>query len=124
MDQQHRESANVREDFDELRCHYSGEGNIIRRLATADRLRETLQYKSECELSFNTLLNKMQKTFKIFRDEGEPMANSTQVHELFRRVQHPQLQDRFKAITVRAELDGIAYLEAADHLTAAVSKMI
>ena len=52
------------------------------------------------------------------------MANSTQVCELFRRVQHPQLQDRFKAITVRAELDGIAYLEAADHLTAAVSKMI
>ena len=59
--------------------------------------------------------------FKIFHDEEEPMDNSTQVRELFRRVQHPQLQDTAKAIEVRAELDGIKYLEAANHLTAAIS---
>ena len=51
------------------------------------------------------------------------MANSTQVHELFRRVQHPQLQDTVKDLEVRDELYGITYLEAANHLTSDLSKM-
>ena len=51
------------------------------------------------------------------------MADSTQVHELLRMVQHPQLQDTVKALEVRPDLGGITYLEAANHLTAAVSKM-
>ena len=58
-------------------------------------------------LSFNTFLERMQKMFNIFRDEKENMADSTQVCELFRGVQHPQLQDTFKALEVRSDLDGI-----------------
>ena len=61
--------------------------------------------------------------FNIFRDEEEPMAESTQVRELFRRVQQPQLQDTVTDLEFRADLDGIKYSEADDHLTAAVSKM-
>ena len=61
--------------------------------------------------------------FNIFRDEGEEMADSTQVRELFKRVQHPQLLDTVKALEVRADLDGISYTKAANHLTASVSKM-
>ena len=51
------------------------------------------------------------------------MADSTQVRELFRRVQHPQIQDTVKALEVRADLDSITPSEAANHLTAAVSKI-
>ena len=75
-------------------------------------------------LYFNTFLYRMKKILIIFRDEGEPMADNTQVRELFRRVQHHQLQDKFKALDVRAELDGITYSEAANNLTSAVSKML
>ena len=51
------------------------------------------------------------------------MEYSTQVRELFRRVQHPQIQYTVKAIEVRDDLDGITYSEAATHLTAAVFKI-
>ena len=51
------------------------------------------------------------------------MADSTQVRELFRRFQHPHLQDMVKALEVRSDLDGIKYSEAANHLTAADSKI-
>ena len=51
------------------------------------------------------------------------MADSTQVSELFRRVQHPQLQYMVKALEVRADLDVIKYSEATNHLTAAVSNI-
>ena len=65
----------------------------------------------------------MQRMFNIFCNEGEPMADSTQVHELFRRVQHPYRKDTVKDLEVRADLDGITYLEAANHLTDAVSNI-
>ena len=51
------------------------------------------------------------------------MSDSTQVRKLFRRVQHPQLQDTVKALEFRSYLDGIKYSEAANHLITAVSNM-
>ena len=51
------------------------------------------------------------------------MADSTQVCEVFRRVQHSHLQDTVKALKVRADLDVITYLEAANRLTDSVSNM-
>ena len=51
------------------------------------------------------------------------MSDSTQVRKLFRRVQHPQLQDTVKALEFRSYLDGIKYSEAANHLTAPVLKI-
>ena len=74
-------------------------------------------------LSLKTFLHRMQKMFSIFRDKGGQMVDITQVRKLFRRVKHPQLQDMVKAIEFRADLDGITYSEAANHLTTAVSKM-
>ena len=51
------------------------------------------------------------------------MADITQVREIFRMVQHPQLQDTFKALEVRADLDVITYSYSDNHLTSSVSKM-
>ena len=51
----------------------------------------------------------MKKMFNIFRNEGETMADSTQVRELFRRVEQNQLQDTVKDLEVRADLYGITY---------------
>ena len=81
-----KKHSNGRDEFDALRLHYSGEGNFIRQLITTDILQEKLHYKSKRVLSFNKFLDRMQKVFNIFRDEGEPMVNSTRVRELFRRV--------------------------------------
>ena len=51
------------------------------------------------------------------------MEKSTQVPEILRKVQHPKLQDKVKALEVRADFIGITHSEAANHLTYAVSKM-
>ena len=61
--------------------------------------------------------------FNIFRDKGVPMDDITQVHELFKRVQHPQLQDTVKDLEVRYGLDGITHSEVDNYLTASVSKI-
>ena len=54
-----------------LREHYSGEGNASRRIATAERMRESLHYKSECSLAFSFFLDRMQCMFNIYEEEQE-----------------------------------------------------
>ena len=115
--------VNGRRDMEALCNHYGGEGNKSRRIATAEKLRESLNYKSECSLPFSTSLDRMQKMFNIFKEEGEQLTENAKVRELFKCVQHTQLQDTVKALRVRYDLDGITYTEAANHLTAAVSEL-
>ena len=112
--------VNRRRDMEALRNHYGGEGNASRRIATAEKLRESLHYKSEHSLPFSTFLDRMQKMFKILKEEVEQLKENANVWELFNHVQHMQLLDTVKALRVCYDLDGITYTEAANHLTAAV----
>ena len=112
-----------RRDMEALCNHYGGEGNASRRIATAEKLRESLHYKSERSLPFSTLLVMLQKMFNIFKEEGEQLTENAKVRELFKHVQHTQLQDTVKALHVRYDLDGITYTEAANHHTATVSEL-
>ena len=89
----------------------------------AEKLRDSLHYKSEHSLPFSTFLDRMQKMFNIFKEEGEQLTENGKDRELFKCVQHMQLQDTVKALFVRFDLDGITYTEAANHLTAAVSEL-
>ena len=78
--------------------HYSGEGNASRRVATAERMREGLHYKNKRSLAFSIFLDRMQKMFNIYEEEGEEFTENAKLRELFKRVQHPQLQDTVKAL--------------------------
>ena len=106
-----------------LRNHYGGEGNASQCIATAEKLRKTLHYKSERSMPFSTFLDRMQKMFNIFQKEGEELTENAKVRELLKHVQNNQLQDTVKALQVRFDLDGISYTEAANHLTSAVSEL-
>ena len=81
-----------------LRNHYGGKGNASRRIATAEKLRETLHYKSERSMPFSTFLDRMQKMFNIFQEEGEELTKNAKVCELLKCVQNNQLQDTVKAL--------------------------
>ena len=48
-------------DMMALREHYSGEGNASRHIATAERMRESLHYKSERSIAFSVFLDRMQR---------------------------------------------------------------
>ena len=74
-----------------LRDHFSGEGNATCRIAEADRLKESLFYKSERSLSFETFLTKCQKMFNIYEKEKEPMEEDAKIRFLFKKVNHPSL---------------------------------
>jgi RNA polymerase-interacting CarD/CdnL/TRCF family regulator len=63
---------NRRADMIALRNQYSGEqGNTSRRIAAAEKLRDTLHYKKERALPFSTFLDKLQKMFNILEEENK-----------------------------------------------------
>ena len=59
----------------------------------------------------------------IYKEEGEEFTENAKLCELFKWVQHPQLQDTIKALKVRFDMGGIMYAQAANHLTTAVSEL-
>jgi hypothetical protein len=115
---------NGRADMIALRNHYSGEGNTSRRIATAEKLRETLHYKNERALPFSTFLDKLQKMFNIFEEENEEITEPAKVRMLLQKVQHPQLQTSVDALRVRSAIDGrLTFTVCANHLSAQVSEL-
>ena len=102
--------ANGRREMLALRVHYSGEGNSSRCIATAEWMREGLHYKNERSLTFSIFLDRMQKMFNIYEEEGEEFTENAKLRELFKRVQHAQLQDTVKALKVRFDMEGITYI--------------
>ena len=51
------------------------------------------------------------------------MTENAKLQELFKRTKHMQLIESVKALEVRYDMDGLTYTQAANHLTAAVSKL-
>ena len=112
-----------RRDMIALHNHYGGEGNASHRITIAERMRDNLHYRSECTLSFSIFLDRMQHMFNIYEEEDEPLTEKAKVRELFKRVQHRDLQETIKALKVRFDLEGLTYTQAANHITAAVSEL-
>ena len=65
-----------RRDMMALWEHYSGEGNTGRRIATAERMRESLHYESERSLAFSIFLDRMHRMFNIYKEEQEEFSEN------------------------------------------------
>ena len=74
-------------------------------------------------MPWETFLDRMQKMFNIYKEEGEEMTENARLRELFKRTNDTQLVESVKALEVRYNMDRLTYTQAANHLTAAVSKL-
>jgi len=107
-----------------LHDHFSGEGNATRNAAEADRLKESLHYKSERAMSFEMFLMQCQRMYNIYEKEGEPMTDEAKVRFLFKRVQHDKLRSSIDALKAQITAGiNVSYTMAANHLSAAVSEL-
>ena len=114
-----------RRSMKSLRDHFSGEGNATRRIAEAERLRDTLHYKNERSLSFEMFLTKCQKMFNIFEQQGEPMEEEAKIRFLFKKIEHSGLQSAIEAMRARitTSTTQIQYSTVANHMSTAVSML-
>lgn len=117
---------NGRRDWIALKKHYEGAGNTTRRIAEADRLRDTLFYKSERALPFATFLDRLQRWFTISEHEEEQLSENQKVRYLLEKTQHQALQEHCKIIKIqnaREDEKFIDFTEAANILSAEVATL-
>ena len=112
---------NGRLDMQALRRHYGGEGNTSRRITVAERIRDTLFYKSERAMSYESFLAKLQKMFNIFAAEGEPLEESAKTRLLLKKIQSPHLSQAVAAVRIQDNMGGISFTEAANHIATEIS---
>ena len=67
--------------------------------------------------------DRMQKMFNIYKEEGEEMTENAKLQELFKCTKHMQLVESVKALEVCYNMDSLTNTQAANHLTAVVSKL-
>jgi hypothetical protein len=117
-------SANGRRSMKALQDHFSGEGNATRNIAEADRLKESLHYKSERSMPFETFLTNCQRMYNIYEKEQEKMEDDAKLRFLFKSVSQCSgltgTVDALKAQIVAGT--NVTYTMAANHLTTAVSQ--
>ena len=116
--------SNGRRSMQALRNHFAGEGNATRNLSTADRLKESLHYRSERSMTFETFLTQCQKMYNIYDKEGDPMSDEAKVRFLFKRIQNSSLRAAIEALKAQMTSGtNITYTMAANHLSTAVSEL-
>ena len=110
-------------DMAALMAHYEGPGYQTRRVADAERLRDTLHYKSESALPFDTFITKCKKMFNTFDLAGEPYQESAKLRFLLDKCEGaPAFTAMISAIRSAMTLDDGAYDfdRAASALTAQI----
>lgn len=112
-----------RRSMKQLRDHFSGEGNATRNIAEANHLKETLHYKSERAMPFETFLTQCQVMFNIYDKEKETMLEDAKLRFLFKNVQHPDLKVTISSLKTRMINTTVTYTEAANHIATAVSEL-
>jgi len=118
-------AKNGRISMKALRDHFSGEGNATRRIAEADRLKETLHYKNERSLPFETFLTKCEKMYNIYDQHGEEMKDDAKVRFLFKKILHPGLANAIEAMKAKITTEApgsVTYTTVANHLSTAISE--
>lgn len=111
-----------RRDMQALRAHYRGEGNQSRRVTDAEKLRDTVHYRSERAMPFQNFLTKSQRMFNLFEQVGEPYTEPAKLRFLLEKTQSTELATTVAAIRAAISLNQEAYsfTSAANHLSAQI----
>ena len=115
--------TNGRIDMSALSAHYQGEVKTTRRIAEAERLRDSLHNRNERSLPLTSYLSKMQQMFTIFEDNKELYYNARKLGFLYDTIKHPQLMTTVSRLQV-GQISGniVRFTGACSHLATMVTK--
>jgi hypothetical protein len=113
---------NGRIDFNNLRLHFEGEGNVSRRITQAENLHKTLYYKQERTMKFTVFLSRMQTMFQIYKQEGEEQPESAKIRFLLERIQATHLQQTVTNLEYQSNQGDLTFTRAKNSLMTAVVK--
>jgi len=107
---------NGRIDHQLLASHYNGAGNMEVRLKKAKTLRDTIHYKNEKIMKFDTFLGKIEEMVNIFEEVGQPMYPDQKMTFLLDRIQSTELSADISTLRAQKVQGTCTYEFAADFL--------
>ena len=107
---------NGRADHQLLAKHYNGAGNLEVRLKRAKMLKETVHYKNEKILKFDSFLHKIEEMVNIFEEVGQPMFPDAKLTFLLDKVQCPEMSADISTLRAQKVQGNCDYTFAADFL--------
>lgn len=113
---------NGRIDFNNLRIHFEGEGNVSRRITQAENLYKTLYYKQERSMKFTIFLSRMQVMFQIYKQEGEEQPESAKIRFLLDRIQATHLQQVVTNLRFQSNQGNLTFTTAKNSLMTEIVK--
>ncbi len=117
------EQQDGRQDWLALKRHYAGEGNTLRRIAEAEKLKNSLSYRHEKVMSFADFLDSFQRMCTIYQEEDEELSDQAKVRELLKMTsQAPALSSAVSALRIQHNLNNLTYTQAANHLQSLISQ--
>lgn len=117
-----KSKQNGRIDFNHLKEHYEGEGNVSRRITQAEALHKSLFYKQERSMKFSVFLSRLQTMFQIYKQEGEEQPESAKIRFLLDRVQAPHLSQAVTSLRFQNNQGTLTYSMAKNSLMTEVVK--
>ena len=84
-----------------LHNHFEGEGNSLQRIARAEKLKESLFYKIEATMLFETFLTRCQEMFNIFFKYDKPLSSEAKLWFLLSKIGNPGLNSAVAAMKVQ-----------------------
>jgi len=111
-----KKENNGRVDYLLLANHYGGAGNNEVRLKKAQQIKDTLHYKNEKVMKFNTFLAKVEEMCNIFDDVGQSMWPDAKLTFLLDRVQNSEMSADISTLRAQKVQGKCDYTFAADFL--------
>jgi hypothetical protein len=94
-----------RRDYKALQAHYSGAASKALNIQQSEAYRENLEYKSERVLPFEKFLTTMEDMSIGFSENGEGLTEIQLIRLLFKKVQHPSLENTKSSLQVMYDLN-------------------
>jgi hypothetical protein len=108
---------NGRLDQQALEEHYDGAGNLEIHLKKAKQLQETLHYKNEKVMKFDTFLGKIQEMSNIFEECKQPLYPDAKLEFLLDRIQSSELNADISTMRAKKGEGNCTYKFAANFLS-------
>jgi hypothetical protein len=120
----HRQLKSGRTDCKSLTGHFKGHGNKAKLKAEADGLKNTLHYKNEKALPFDTYLQRVEKMIHLYAHAEEPMVESAQISFLLDNIKDPALSSAVGAVkaAIAVQPTSFTLIAAYNHISAEVKK--
>lgn len=107
-----------------LRLHYEGEAELDIRATKAQQELDTLTYTNERNMSFETMITRLNKAYNILRKHGQEFTDKSKVEQLAKRIKNPTNNVTITvAVETMREAHKANYTAAVQYITARMAQI-